>query len=243
MSSAKGATALPGLETPQLIETVVSPFHCFYQDALHFHTQSHLVLSRSQSESSRLARSALLFYVSGFEAMIHQAATELGRPDLSRLVDSAERPLPLADAVRLLPSIVVGTSSGSPQEFEKPPWPQLFELIELRDSLLYPGPAAVRKAFYCSNGSGFDPLEPHQIPEGLALSSDNLLFPRTGLPRDPYALRPRHLDTVRGIIDACISSLDRRLDGALVRENRHRRETTRFITIARTHVSETNGLA
>lgn len=31
--------AIPG----QVIETIVSPFHCLYQDALWLHTQSHLL--------------------------------------------------------------------------------------------------------------------------------------------------------------------------------------------------------
>ena len=55
-----------------VIETVFSPFHCLYQDALFFHTQSRL--ARSDSESSRLARAALLLYVSSAEALVHQAA-------------------------------------------------------------------------------------------------------------------------------------------------------------------------
>ena len=45
-----------------VIETVVCPFHCLYQDALSFHTQSRL--ARSESEASRTARAALLLYVS-----------------------------------------------------------------------------------------------------------------------------------------------------------------------------------
>ena len=49
-----------------VIETVVCPFHCLYQDALSFHTQSRL--ARSESEASRLARAALLLYVSSAEA-------------------------------------------------------------------------------------------------------------------------------------------------------------------------------
>src|SRR4051794_10522447 len=61
-----------------IIETVVSPFHCLYQDALHFHTQSHLWLARSEGEASRLARAALVLYLSSAEALVHQAAVELG---------------------------------------------------------------------------------------------------------------------------------------------------------------------
>src|SRR4051794_10595485 len=66
----------------QVIMTEVSPFHCLYQDALDFHKKSRLILSRSESEASRLARAALLLYVGSAEALIHQAAVELGRPDL-----------------------------------------------------------------------------------------------------------------------------------------------------------------
>src|SRR4051794_18679710 len=89
-----------------IIETVVSPFHCLYQDALHFHTQSQLRLGRSESEASRLARGSLLLYIASAEALVHQAALELGRPELTAMVADPARPLPLAEAWRLLPTIV-----------------------------------------------------------------------------------------------------------------------------------------
>ena len=86
-----------------VIETVVSPFHCLYQDALSFHTQSRL--ARSESEASRLARAALLLYVSSAEALVHQAAVELGRPELRNMLVDPGRPVPLLEAWRLLPAI------------------------------------------------------------------------------------------------------------------------------------------
>ena len=86
-----------------MIETVISPFHCLYQDALGFHTQSRL--ARSDSEASRLARAALLLYVSSAEALVHQAADELGRPELSSMLVDPSRPIPLYEAWRLLPAI------------------------------------------------------------------------------------------------------------------------------------------
>ena len=72
-------------------------------------------------------------------------------------------------------------------------------------------------------------MEPHQVPPGLDLAPEALHFPRTGLPRDPYALRPRHLDAARSILDAAIAALDRRLDGALTQDQRHRREPVRQV--------------
>ncbi len=211
-----------------IIETEVNPFHCLYQDALYFHTQSHRSLTRSVSEASRLARAALLFYVASSEAIVHQAAVELGRPDLFGLIADPRRPIPLFEAWRFLPAIVVGIS-GVPQDVERAPWPQFIELLSLRESWSYPGPPSDRKSYYYSSGTGFDPLEPHQVPSGVELSPSDLLYPKTGLPRDPYSLRPKHLDTVRGIIDSAITTLDRRIEGALTKDNRHRREITRLL--------------
>jgi hypothetical protein len=215
-----------------VIETVYSPFHCLYQDALHFHTESRL--ARSESEASRLARAALVLYVASAEALVHQAAAELGRTELCGLIADPSRPLPLAEAWRLLPAIVAepGTAIAA-YDPQSPPWPQFAELLMLRTAWAYPGPAATRRAFYRSarRDGDYEPIEPHQIPAGLrpSVSPDRLAFPRTGLPRDPYALRPRHLDTARGILDAAIEALDRRMGGVLTSGQRHRREPVRVV--------------
>jgi hypothetical protein len=215
-----------------VIETVVSPFHCLYQDALHFHTQSRL--AQSEGEAARLARASLLLYIASAEALVRQAAVELGRPELRGLLADPSRPLPLAEAWRLLPAIVaepgVPTRSFDP---ESPPWPQFAELLMLETSWVYPGPGSSRRAYYRSTrrDSDYDPLEPHHVPPVLnrTIRAETLAYPRTGLPRDPYALRPRHLDTARGILDAAIEALDRRMGGALCHAHRHRREPVRVV--------------
>ena len=215
-----------------VIETVVSPFHCLYQDALHFHTQSRL--AQSEGEAARLARAALLLYIASAESLVRQAAVELGRPELRGLLADPSRPLPLAEAWRLLPAIVaepgVPTRSFEP---EAPPWPQFTELLMLETSWVYPAPPAGRRAYYRSSrrDGDYEPLEPHQVPAALkhTVRTETLTFPRTGLPRDPYALRPRHLDTARGILDAAIEALDRRMGGTLCSAQRHRREPVRMV--------------
>jgi hypothetical protein len=225
-------TAVAAGASGSIIETVVSPFHCLYQDALHFHTQSQLWLARSEGEASRLSRAALLLYLSSAEALVHQAAVELGRPDLAPLLADPGRPLPLADAWRLLPAIVAeGVGPVAPFDPELPPWPQFLELLDLRTSWAYPGPPDARRAYYHAprRDAAYEPIEPHQASTALGLPPEALTFPRTGLPRDPYALRPRHLDTARSVLDAAIAALDRRLGGALTREQRHRREPVRPI--------------
>ena len=213
-----------------VIETVFSPFHCLYQDALHFHTQSKIALARSESEASRLARAALLLYLASAESLVHQAAAELGRPELAALFADPSRPLPLSDAWRLLPAIAADGPAGSfnPQSA---PWPQFAELLTLRASWAYPGPANERRAYYRSPRADgdYEPLEAFQAPPSLGITAEKLNFPKTGLPRDPYALRPRHLDTARGVLDAAIEGLDRRLGGALTADQRHRREPIRVV--------------
>jgi hypothetical protein len=229
-SGVEGGRDSEGTAAGWMIETEVSPFHCLYQDALHFHTQSRQALGRSESEASRLARAALLLYVAGAEALVHQAAVELGRPELTAIVADPARPLALIDTWRLMPAILGAGLSGA-LDPNAAPWPQFAELLALRDSWAYPGPPASRRAYYRapSKSSPYEPLSPHQVPASLALAPDAILYPRTGLPRDPYALRPNHLDTARGVLDAAIDALDRRLDGALTRGNRHRREPVRAL--------------
>ena len=230
--SRRGAPAPESNDPGWIIETVYNPFHCLYQDALFFHTQSRV--ARSDSEASRLARSSLLLYVSSAEALVNQAAEELGRPELRGLTADPSRPMPLAEAWRFLPAIAAepGIPTG-PFNPEAPPWPQFAELLMLRASWAYPGPSSSRRAYYRSarRDGEYEPLQPHQIPAGLrrVTPQDCLAFPRTGLPRDPYALRPRHLDTARGILDAAIEALDRRMGGALTKGQRHRREPVRLV--------------
>ena len=215
----------------RIVETIVSPFHCLYQDALHFHTQSRL--AQSESDAARMARAALLLYISSAEALVRQAAVELGRPELRGLLADPSRPLPLAEAWRLLPAVVAEPGVPTrPFDPESPPWPQFAELLMLETSWVYPGPPASRRAYYRSGvGEEFEPMEPHHVPPALKrmLKTETLTYPRTGLPRDPYALRPRHLDTARGILDAAVEALDWRMGGALCHNHRHRREPIRVV--------------
>lgn len=214
-----------------VIETVVSPFHCLYQDALELHTQSRLRLARSEAEASRLARAVFLLYWSAAEALVHQAAAELGSPELAELLTDPTRPQPLAVCWKLLPAIA-GEGPLGGFDPEAPPWPQFAEVLALRESWAYPGLSAQRRTYYISQPgkTEYEPLQPHQVPAELRIPTDRLAFPRTGLPRDPYALRPHHLDTVRSVLDAAIAALDQRLGGALTRDARHRKEPVRVLT-------------
>jgi hypothetical protein len=218
-----------GASAGWLVEAEVSPFHCLYQDALYFHSQSRQVLLRSETEAGRLARAALLLYVSAAEALVHQAAVELASPEFAAILANPARPLPLLDVWRLLPGVLdAGPGRLDP---DHAPWPQFAELLALRDSWTYPGPPSARRAYYRapSKSSPYEPLAAHQLPPHLPVRPEAIQHPLTGLPLDPYSLRPSHLDTARGVLDAAIEALDRRLDGALTRDNRHRREPVRSV--------------
>jgi hypothetical protein len=221
-----------GAESGWVIETVICPFHCLYQDALSFHTQSRL--ARSESEASRIARAALLLYVSSAEALVHQAALELGRAEPRETLVDPDRPLPLFEVWRLLPAVAAQPRTLVPPfDQDAPPWPQFAELLALRNSWTYPGPATDRRAFYRSDrrDGDYEPLRAHEVPAALSQTAapNRLAFPRTGLPRDPYALRPHHLDAARAILDAAIEALDGRMSGALTKGQRHRREPVRVV--------------
>src|SRR5262249_20981610 len=152
-------------------------------------------LARSEGEASRLARGALVLYLAAAEALVHQAAAELGRPELAPLLADPSRPLPLADAWRLLPAIVADGPKG-PFHPEAPPWPH-FAGRRARGATGAPrGPPPARGAYsrWGRRDGDYEPVQPHQAPPGVGVSWDRLFYPRTGLPRDPYALRPRHLD-------------------------------------------------
>ncbi len=161
-----------------VIETVFSPFHCLYQDALSFHTQSRL--ARSDADASRLARAALLLYISAAEALVHQAAEELGRHELRSLIADPSRPLPLEEACRLLPAIAAepGTPTG-PFDHEAAPVAPVHRAAELRNSWAYPGASPSRRAYYRSprRDGDYEPLQPHQVPDGCSGPSRPIDWP------------------------------------------------------------------
>ncbi len=227
----ENARALADVDLGSIIETVVSPFHCLYQDALHFHTLSRL--AQSEAEASRHARASFLLYLSSALALARQAARELVRDEARSLLIDPDRPLGLLDLWRTLPGIATPNAPPRRHDPLAPPWPQFAELVALHESWTNPESAQERTAYYRASdeGADYEPLDHRSLPPQLAPLVDPrvLVFPRTGLPRDPYALRPRHLDTVRGVLDAAIDDLDQRMDGALTRNQRHRREPVRLI--------------
>ena len=213
----------------RVLETEVSPFHCLYQDALHFHSQSQLRLARSENEASRLARGAAALRGERRGA----GASGGGRAGPARAGRAGRRPEPPAAAGRRLAAPARDRGRG-PRRAVRPrgaPLAAVRRAAGAADVVGLPRPRVEaagllpldrpRRLLRTARAAP-DPPRPGRDPRALH-------FPRTGLPRDPYALRPRHLDTARGVLDAAIEALDRRLGGALVRDGRHRKEPVRVV--------------
>ena len=156
---------------------------------------------------------------------MHQAAVELGQQELAPLIADPQRPVPLGEAWRLLPGArerrpggsdatgatavaAVRRIAGDPRRLgvSRHSSRAASGCIDRRDK--------TRPMNRCS------PIK----RSGADLATDQLTYPRTGLPENPYALRPHHLDTAHGVLDAALESIDRRLSGALTRGQRPRRE-------------------
>jgi len=110
-------------------------------------------LAQSEGEAARLSRAALLLYVSSAEALVRQAAVELGRPELRGLLaDPAVRsrwPRPGGSCLRSSPNPACPPARRS----RVAPWPQFAELLMLETSWVYPGPPSTRRAYYRSTAA------------------------------------------------------------------------------------------
>ena len=162
---------------------------------------------------------------------MHQAAAELGRPELVAIVADPARPLPAGrrlaaparDRLRQ-----PGRRRSTPRSPPGPSSPSCWPCGLL--VLSRPGP----------DPPGLLPLAPRDVGLRAARAAPGPARPRPAArpppPTPGPASRatptrsgPRHLDTARGVLDAAIEALDRRLGGALTRDQRHRNEPVRLI--------------
>ena len=215
-----------------VIETIVCPFHCLYQDALSFHTQSRL--ARSESEASRFARAALLLYVWSERPWFGRPRASWAAPELRGILVDPDRPLPLLEAWRLLPAIAAepgamclhssmtcrpgrSSPSCSRSEIHGPiPDPRTEHGLIMR----------------ARPDSDYEPLQAHQVPDEL-----RAVIAPTALPFPSLACLAI-LTLFAHIIStlAAPSSMRRsrrsiaRMGSALTQGKRHRREPVRVVS-------------
>ena len=163
------AGAAAGRAAGWVIETVVSPFHCLYQDALHFHTQSRLAAAavRERGEPAGPRGAAA---VPGRRRGAGPPGGRRARPPRADRPCSPTRaarspwPTPGGSCRRSSPTGPPARSTRT-----RPPGRSSPSCWRLRTSWAYPGPAADRRAYYRSprRDGDYEPLQPHQAPPGL----------------------------------------------------------------------------
>jgi len=200
-----------------IFSTVVNSFHYLYSDAEHM-----LKLIRSLDESSdfdtvRLSRSAILLYIFSLEALINRAIAAFLPEKLMDFFIEREEKFPTADKWQLLPLLLDNDPS---KKFDKSsyPWSHFVELVGLRNDYVHP--KHDRKAYYrVLTSHQFKPLDWKEIPQDLYVSEDSIIYRQTRIPKDPYAVRPKHVEVVKKVIDDMISALDELMDGSLSKED------------------------
>jgi len=197
-----------------VFKSAVNSFHYLYGDAEFFHE-----LARSQAgdfAGVRAARTALLLYILSLEALINRALEHLLPEHLRQFVLDREEKLTVEDKWLLLPLLTTSDPAG---HFDRSryPWSHFVELIKIRNEFVHP--KHDRLAYYeAVSPTQWKPLSWKNIPEGLGVKETDVIFRQTQIPRDPYAVRLEHVDTVRQVVDATVQELDGLLGGRILKE-------------------------
>lgn len=174
-------------------------------------------LSCRTFHKTQLARTALVLYIVSLEALINRAIEAFAPSPLREFFLERERLLEVKDKWLLLPML-----AGSATTFDEGayPWSHFKELVSIRNDYLHP--KHERMGYYKVVGPlEWVSLEPNEIPEGFPATAKSIVYPQTKIPRDPYSVRPPHVDTVKNVVDKTIEELNRLLDGKLTEEWLH----------------------
>ena len=201
-----------------VMKSAVNSFHYLFQDAELFHQ-----MARDQTPdfvSVRMSRTALLLYILSLEALINRSLEHFLPPHLKDFVLDREEKLTVEDKWQLLPLL---SSPDADKHFDRSryPWSHFSELIKIRNEFVHP--KHDRWAYYeVKSIKVWTALSWRNIPEGLGVKETDVIFRQTQIPRDPYAIRLEHVDTVRKVVDATITDLDRMLGGRILKDDWHR---------------------
>jgi hypothetical protein len=198
-----------------VFKSKVNSFHYLYQDAEYFHQ----IAQKPDVgfDGVRASRTALLLYILSLEALINRALDHFLPERLHDFFLEREERFSLEEKWLLLPLL---TSGHGDQQFDRSryPWSHFVELIKIRNDFAHP--KHDRPAFYeALTAKEWRPLSWKHIPDGLDVKESDLIYRQTQIPRDPYAVRVDHVNTVRSIVDAIISELDRLLDGRVIADD------------------------
>jgi hypothetical protein len=196
-----------------VFHTLINSYHYLYQDAEYLRSMASLPEMVGRFERVRICRTAIILYVLSLEGLINRAMDHFLPPPLRDFYLEREEKLSLEDKWLLLPLLV---SKGHTAHFVRSryPWSHFTELVRLRNEFVHP--KHDRPAYYrVKRSHEWEPLEYKKLPKDMGVPEANVVYRQTQIPRDPYALKPTHLETAKRVTDDVITELDRLLDGKI----------------------------
>lgn len=208
-----------------VFKSFVNSFHYLFQDAEYFHKLA--ADPNVGFDGVRAGRTALLLYVFSLEGLINRALDHFLPERLRDFVLDREDRISLEDKWLLLPLLAANIESHGFDRSQYP-WSHFVELIKIRNDFVHP--KHDRPAYYKAlSAVEWQPLSWKELPEGLRVREANVIYRQTLIPKDPYAIRAQHLETVRSVVESVISELDRLLDGRIRKDDWHRKDDMNLI--------------
>jgi len=205
----------PSREHPWILRSSINCFHYLYQDAEWLRSMAADPKLTEQFEKTRLCRTAVVLYCFSLEALINRSLDAFLPQRVNQFFLEREERFKVQEKWLLLPLLATDGESFDTGSY---PWSHFSELIALRNDFAHP--KHDRPAYYrFLSFKEFEPLDCDNIPPESGIAEKDLVYRQLRIPRDPYALLPKHLDRVKKVVDDTISELDRLLGGRLKRND------------------------
>lgn len=198
-----------------IFRSFVNSFHYLYQDAEYFHQIAKRSEITDSFEQVRLCRTALLLYIFCLEGLINRALDHFLPQHLREYLLEREDRFGIQDKWLLLPLLVSEKETFDKSQY---PWSHFTELIAVRNDFVHP--KHDRPVYYrVITSHKWEPLPWKEIPRDLGVKETNVVYRQTQIPKDPYAIRPEHIDVTKRIVDDLVVELDRLLGGKILADN------------------------
>lgn len=198
--------APPSAESPWTVERKVNAFEYLYRDAQSLHLRA---ATADVEESARLSRTAILLYVLSLEGLVNRATAAFLKSPFNAFYRDREKDHTTEEKWRLLPMLA---ANGATFDTGESSWAQFNELISLRNEIAHP--KSRRGTYYRVTDKEWIPVqEEKEKPERLDIQ--RIVYPNTGIPTDPSAVRLARLDTAKAVVDTMVRKLDDLLGGKL----------------------------
>jgi len=211
--------------TSYIFRSYVNSFAYLYQDAEYLHQIANKPELAKTFELVRLCRTALLLYVFSLEGLINRALDHFMSQHLREFILERENRFGIEDKWLFLPLVVSEKETFNTSKY---PWSHFAELISVRNDFVHP--KHDRPVYYRAITSHvWEPLPWNQIPDDLDAKETDLIYRQTRIPKDPYAIRPDHIDRVKKVVDDIVAELDRLLGGRITENNWLRKDEMNLI--------------